>query len=235
MRTPVKRLHLGCGPHVVDGWLNIDGSWSAWFARHQRIARLLAALHIVPKRLVKSFYPGTIRIHDLRKPLTFVPDASCEAVYASHVLEHMLFPDAQQVLRESFRVLEPGGVARFVVPDLRAIVLEYIGQGTIADEHGEIGDLIGADRFSARFLNASTAPPDGSLMYRAYTALTNFHLHKWMYDAESLGRHMQHAGFIDIQRRNLHESEITEIEAIEEPERVAGGNGVCLEGVKPGR
>jgi predicted SAM-dependent methyltransferase len=233
MGIQAKRLHLGCGPTVIDGWLNIDGSWSAWFARHQRIARLLGSLRLVPKRLVTNFYPGSIVMHDLRKPLTFVPDGTCEAVYASHVLEHMLFPDAQQVLRESFRVLEPGGVARFVVPDLRAIVREYLGEGTVADAHGEIPDLQGADRFSARFLNASTARQDGSVFYRTYTALTNFHLHKWMYDGASLARHMTAAGFVDVRQRDLHDSEIAGIDAIEAPERVAGGNGVCVEGRKP--
>lgn len=229
------RLHLGCGPNVIDGWLNIDGSWSAWFASHQRLARALATLRIIPKRLVGNFYPENIKMHDLRRPLRFVADESCEAVYASHVLEHMLFPDAQLVLRESFRVLAPGGIARFVVPDLRAIVMEYIGQGTIADNHGEIPTLTGADRFSSRFLNASTTRQDGSPLYRLYTAMTNFHIHKWMYDGESLKKHMERAGFTHVAVRGLNESGIAGIEKIEDPIRVAGGNGVCVEGVKPAR
>jgi len=61
-----KRLHLGCGPNVIDGWLNIDGSWSAWFASHQRIGWVLAALLNIPKRLVGCFYPENITMHDLR-------------------------------------------------------------------------------------------------------------------------------------------------------------------------
>lgn len=228
-----NRLHLGCGPHVVDGWLNIDGSWSAWFAIHQRLVRALAALHIVPKRLVISFYPSNIMMHDLCRPLRFVPDSSCDAVYASHLLEHMLFPDAQAVLRESLRVLKPGSVARFVVPDLRSIVLEYLGQGTVADMYDEIETLTGADRFSSRFLNSSTKPQDGSFLYRLYTALTNFHVHKWMYDGASLASHMRNVGFTDVRERGLNDSAIPDISEIEIPSRVAGGNGVCVEGVKP--
>jgi len=229
----LTRLHLGCGPHVIDGWMNIDGSWSAWFARHQRLAKALAALHVIPKRLVVNFYPDTIRVHDLRLPLPFIASDSCEAVYASHLLEHMLFADAQRLLRESFRVLAPGGSARFVVPDLRAIVMEYTGQGTIADDHGEIPTLCGADRFSARFLNAGTAPQDGSFLYRLYTSMTAFHTHKWMYDGASLKQHMEKAGFTSVSERSLHDSDIRGIEGIEEPFRVVGGNGVCVEGVKP--
>jgi SAM-dependent methyltransferase len=235
MAVERKKLHLGCGPNVIDGWLNIDGSWSAWFASHQRLARVLAAIRIIPKRLVGNFYPENIKMHDLRRPLRFVEDDSCEAVYASHLLEHMLYPDAQRVLRESFRVLRPGGVARFVVPDLRSIVLEYMGQGTVADSHGEIPLLTGADRFSSRFLNASIKPQDGSPLYRLYTAMTNFHIHKWMYDGESLKRHMEQVGFKDVAVRGLNESAITGIEKIEDPIRVEGGNGVCVEGVKPAR
>jgi len=164
-----------------------------------------------------------------------MPSDSREAVYASHVLEHMLFPDAQLALQESFRVLAPGGIARFVVPDLRAIVMEYIGQGTIADNHGEIPTLTVADRFSARFLNASTKRQDGSPLYRLYTAMTNCHIHKWMYGGESLKKHMEWIGFTQAAVRGLNESGIAGIEKIEEPIRVADGNGVCVEGVKSAR
>ncbi len=226
------RLHLGCGPTVVPGWDNVDGSWSAWFARHRGLLRLLARCRVVPAKLALNPYPTGIRIHDLRRRLGFAATGSYEAVYASHVLEHLCFADAQQLLSESFRVLRPGGVARILVPDLRSLVLEYLGQMELGDQSGDAPHLDGADRFSARFLNAPLQQGRASLPYRIYAAYYDLHQHKWMYDAPSLIRHMQRAGFQDAAERGLFDSRITDIELIENPERLGAGYGICVEGVK---
>lgn len=227
------RLHLGCGPKVVGGWENIDGSWSAWFANHSSLLRGLARLNIVPKRLAQNPYPPGIRIHDLRQPLRFAKTSSCDAVYASHLLEHLRYDYAQNLLRETYRVLGPGGAARFVVPDLMAVVLEYLGEASIADQSGDVPQLQGADRFSARFLNVGIRPESSSLLYRVYSAYSALHDHKWMYDGVSLSHHMQQAGFEGVRERALHDSCISGISDVEDPDRILNGNGVCVEGYKP--
>jgi SAM-dependent methyltransferase len=231
--TTIRRLHLGCGPNVVQGWDNVDGSLSAWFAAHPRLLRLLASCGIVPKRLAEQPYPKGIRRHDLRGPLSFASSNSYDAVYASHILEHLTYAHAQQLLAETRRVLRPGGIGRFVVPDLRSLVLEYLGHLTLADESGDARSLDGADRFSARFLNAGIAPIKRSWLYRIYSLHTDLHHHKWMYDGPSLVRHMQRIGFADVTERGLYQSQIVDIRSIENPERLLGGNGVCVEGIKP--
>lgn len=51
---------------------------------------------------------------------------SVARVYCAHLIEHLRYRDqAPAFLRELFRVLEPGGVARFVVPDVRRLLLAY--------------------------------------------------------------------------------------------------------------
>ena len=42
------------------------------------------------------------------------PDASFDAIYCSHVLEHV--PEDRKAMREFFRVLKPGGWALIMVP-----------------------------------------------------------------------------------------------------------------------
>jgi SAM-dependent methyltransferase len=66
-----------------------------------------------------------VRQHDLSRPLPF-RDGSFDAVYHSHVLEHLAHAQALPFLRECHRVLARGAVLRAVVPDLEAIARLYL-------------------------------------------------------------------------------------------------------------
>lgn len=96
MNEPARLLNIGCGHVWNDAWINLDGA------------------------------PGdsAIRRHDITLGLPF-DDASIDACYASHVLEHLTRAQAGALVGEMHRVLRPGGIARIVVPDLEAIVRLY--------------------------------------------------------------------------------------------------------------
>ena len=51
-----------------------------------------------------------------------VADGSCDEVGASHVLEHLAWPDSFKALAEFARVLKPGGVLRVSVPDVSLLL-----------------------------------------------------------------------------------------------------------------
>lgn len=53
-------------------------------------------------------------------------DQTFAAVYHSHLLEHLSPESGQRLLAECFRVLQPGGVLRIVVPDLEQIAKLYL-------------------------------------------------------------------------------------------------------------
>lgn len=93
----MKLLNLGCGERRHSDWINVD------FTSHS------------PEVLA----------HDLKKPLPF-PEGEFDAVYHSHVLEHLPRPAAPGFLAECRRVLRPGGVIRVAVPDLERIVRTYL-------------------------------------------------------------------------------------------------------------
>ena len=188
----------------------------------------MKASRLAPASLFEAEWPPHILVHDLRKPLPFA-DGFAAAVYGSHVLEHLYFTEAKRLLAECFRVLEPGGVLRLVVPDLRAIVGEYLGERPADGSGAESA----ADRMNERLLLRPAEPPRGSFLYRLYSAATEFHWHKWMYDADSLAAHLRAAGFADVLEMGYNESRIDGIEEVERRERVVDECGVCVEGVKP--
>lgn len=92
-----RLLNVGCGRCYHNDWTNID--------------------------LVASG-PG-VRQYDLRRGIP-CDDSSFDAVYHSHVLEHITPEGATPMLAECFRVLRPGGVIRVVVPNLEQIARVYL-------------------------------------------------------------------------------------------------------------
>ena len=105
-------LNVGCGQRFHADWVNVD---------------------LMPAE-------DSVQSCDISQGLPFEDD-QFDAVYHSHVLEH-LTPDAgQDLLIECLRVLKPGGVIRVVVPDLEQIANLYLqkhqqawdGQGKSSD------------------------------------------------------------------------------------------------------
>ena len=91
------KLHFGCGPRILSGWVNIDG-WR---------------------------YPNVDFVTDLRQPLPFA-DAACRLIFTEYVFEHIDADFRLSVLRELLRVLQPDGTLRIVVPDCEQFANAYI-------------------------------------------------------------------------------------------------------------
>jgi len=224
------RLNLGCGPSAPVGWVNVDGSWNAWFSNHRRFRKVLATLGLIPSNFGAQWKVRPL-IHDLTKPLPF-PANGMSAVYASHVLEHLYLVDAQKLLEECKRVLRPGGIIRLVVPDLHAMALDYLskkeGRSPCA-----LDNAAAADHLNERLAFRNPSPPAGNIVFKLYSLWKDFHSHKWMYDGESLARYLRLAGFQEVSRKEFRRSDIPGIEEVEEEDRVLGGAGVCVEAKKP--
>ena len=226
------RLNLGCGLQAPLGWINVDGSWNARLAKYPRLRRMLSSFRLLPADKLEIPWSPSILIRDVRKPLPF-SDGSVSAVYSSHVLEHLYREEGQRLIAESFRVLAPGGILRIVVPDLRAIVEEYLGNGPLKGQRTESETLRPADQMNERLLMRWPTPASPHLLYRIYGAWQDFHSHKWMYDADSLIFLFKRTGFEQVEQRECHDSRIAGIQQVEDPSRLLKGAGVCVEGVKP--
>jgi SAM-dependent methyltransferase len=225
----LDRVNLGCGPNAPDNWLNVDGSWNAWFSNHPYLRKALVAIGLIKPNLGAQWNVRPL-VHDLTKPLPFQTD-SISAIYGAHVLEHLYRADALRLMAECKRVLKPGGVIRLVVPDLHSIVLDYLerknGNSTPTEK------VSAADQLNERLGYRNPAPPNGNAAFRFYSTWKDFHSHKWMYDSESLARYLSLAGFKEVAEKEFHRSDIPGIEEVEEENRVLNGAGVCVEAKKP--
>ena len=207
-------LNLGCGYKTTDaeGVVNID------FGVFLRIATTPilrnAAPFIVGRGRVEKLrqLSANIMVYDLSRGIP-AADNSIEAVYHSHMLEHLDRDVAVNFMQEVARVLRPGGIHRIAVPDLDSSVRRCI-EHLDSDDRSELHDpYIGALlEQSVRREAAGT-----SAQSRWRRVLENLVLgdarkrgetHQWMYDSKSLSELLSRTGFTNVRRYRFGESGI---------------------------
>jgi len=180
----MSRINIGCGISPTPGWDNYDNSLSLIVVRYpilKNILRLLGFLSAAQQRAIESHESSPVLVKRANAA-RFIPkdDKSVLVIYASHVLEHMDKDEARAFLRESIRVLAPGGIIRISVPDLSRITNEYILSGD-------------ADSFVERLNIVSPKPKTWRHMIQYL--VVGPRNHHWMYDASSLCRLLESTGF----------------------------------------
>ena len=82
--------------------------------------------------------------------LSFLPDASCAEVYASHVLEHLGYDsELPKALAGIYRVLKPGGRLRAAVPDLEMLCRLFLEPPLSGDDRFHIMRMMFGGRTTA--------------------------------------------------------------------------------------
>jgi SAM-dependent methyltransferase len=186
-----RRLQLGAFDHIQDGWLNTDVTPHLFVARVPGLAWLLHRVGVIGPERYAAFRSGAFRrlsYLDVTRPFRF-DDDTFEAVYASHLLEHLDPGVAERCLEEVRRVLRPGGVLRLAVPDLDEVVAQY-----------------------------DPGNPDGFLagLYDAHSGRRSRNsLHRWMYNAFSLDELMRRVGFREVERCEYRQGRCPDVEQIE--------------------
>ncbi|HEX75387.1 MAG TPA: methyltransferase domain-containing protein [Dehalococcoidia bacterium] len=95
--TQEIKLHIGCGDRYIPGFIHTD-------------VRELPHVDFVTSA----------------DKLNMFEDNSVDLVYACHLLEHFRRNQTEDVLKEWYRVLKPGGILRVAVPDFQKLVEVYL-------------------------------------------------------------------------------------------------------------
>mgnify|MGYP002816303183 CR=1 FL=1 len=216
------KLNLGCGAVRPKGWINVDSSLNAY------LQKLPGGKQIAQKLGMVQYDSDNVVYMNLNKPWKFISN-SVDIVYASHLFEHLTLKSAELFMKESFRVLKPGGVIRIVVPDLYKIAKKYIAEYEQTNGFKDTTEYI----MWAINMHREGQYPNVQGLKKIILEWQGYpHQHKYMYDEKSLGKIFDDHGFVQIKSKSYGDSEyIPEIKDVE------GGKesylSVYLEAKKP--
>ena len=193
--TDEPKLHIGCGDHLLDGWLNSD----------------------------KEPIAANVMYLDAARAFPFT-DAPFAYVYSEHMIGSLSFQQAGVMLRECFRVLASGGKIRIVTPDIAFLIGMY--------EEPQPSEL--QQRYMEYFGSETNSPLSGGIFLINYFAKS--YKIEFVYDELTLRDAMETAGFSDITRRDLNESDDAALRNLENEGRMPDSflrmESFILEGTK---
>lgn len=179
-------VQYGSGASGPTGWINFDCSPTL------QLQRLPLAGPWI-RSCCETKFSDDIRYGDIVRGLP-VRDRSARAVYCSHILEHLSLADLRVALRNTHKILEPGGTFRLVVPDLRYFATEYV-----QDDRPDA-----AITFMRQTLLGVETRPRGAMGFLRSWLGNSEHL--WLWDFQSLSRELVAAGFKNPRRAAFHDS-----------------------------
>jgi SAM-dependent methyltransferase len=195
-------VHYGCGICAPAGWINFDVSLRL---RLERIAGVGELLRLTTGLL----FPPDVQFGNIVRGLPVTEKSAC-GVYCSHVLACLAQEDLVLALRNTLRILRPGGTFRLVVPDLHWRALQYVAAAAN-------GKHFAADQFMHTTHLGRRGWPKGIIAFtRDYWGHT---ANLWMYDFASLKAKLEDAGFVKVRRCELGDAHDRMFDLVEDKGR----------------
>lgn len=138
---------------------------------------------------------GGARFVDIRAGLPY-GNESVEVLIASHILEHLHpFWDLPRILREFYRVMQPGATLRIAVPDLSILVECYNKKDFSPLGHTQktIRNMVGMD-----FVDMPLSLQFSAICFGNFSLGQAYEGHYVAFDAESMRWYLTQLGFVDF-------------------------------------
>jgi len=130
---------------------------------------------------------------DLKKTLPY-KENSVDMIYNEHVIEHFTSKQGVRILADFYRILKPGGILRIATPDLDHLIDKYCSTNW-ADQAWMHNGPYQWIKTRAEMLNVG---------FREWG-------HLYLYNAEELERRLLEAGFTNVTKEELYQSEYDEL------------------------
>lgn len=104
------KLHLGCGPNVKEGYVNIDG--------------FVDGANIQKGDILNLNYN----------------DGEVDEILAEHLFEHIPFKDEKRLFEECYRMLKDGGILQIEVPDMEWLCMQFLQSNDVFTDFYKVGE-----------------------------------------------------------------------------------------------
>jgi hypothetical protein len=210
-------VQFGCGWCAPSSWTNYDKSPTL---RWERIPILGSIFTKNEKR-----FPPSVQYGDIVKGLPH-SEGSVNAVYASHVLEHLALDDFRIALRRVYTMIKPSGTFRLVVPDLKWRAASYLENFSLATKDA-------SGKFMRDCHLGVESGPKKSL--ELLSVLFGGSAHLWMWDELSMADELSSAGFVSVRRCAMGDAQEPEFLDVEDHGRFfdRGHPELAMEAKKP--
>ena len=218
----MRILNLGCGTKTSNSndIINIDWSILLRIKKNYILSKFIYFFLNNDRKKKLLEIPQNIVVHDLRKGIPFL-EASVDAVYSSHVLEHIDRAFVSDFLKENYRVLKSQGLIRIVVPDLYYLCSQYVDNYNKCSELNSSSFSNNHDNFISEILEQSVRKEAFGSSKQNYIirkienlllgdARNRGETHQWMYDRFNLQKILLDVGFRDIKIHTFLTSDIPE-------------------------
>jgi predicted SAM-dependent methyltransferase len=153
-----RGLNIGSSNTILKDWFNVD-----YFAVYQN----------------QFFMDATVRFP--------MPDDSLDYIRSEHMIEHVPYLSAMDMLRECRRVLRPGGIVRVATPDLDKLARLYDSPRS-SEQQRYVDSVLGTWRRDYASSEVGVAINNIFL----------FENHYFIFDEGTLGEALAKAGFVDV-------------------------------------
>lgn len=196
-------LNLGCGHHAPTTWVNMDRSPMMLLRKAPALRQALKRTKVLTEDHMPLWPENVIR-RDLSEPLP-VGDGVVDAVYSSHMLEHLFFDDACAFLAECARVSRPGAVIRLALPDAEKFARDLLEAG--ADPDGSAGR-----EYNVMLRAHPESRPSGR---RLVTFIGGSNWHRWQPTRGLVRSMLAQAGFTQLKECTFREGALPELDVVE--------------------
>lgn len=208
------RINLGCGIVALEGWENYDKSPVQLLRKVPFLLSTLVRLKILTPSHIQT-WPKNVKRRDLTKPLP-QKDGTVEAIYSSHMFEHVYLAEARALAKEAFRVMKPGGILRLALPDGELWARQLIESS---------GDKAAGEHYNERLGAYPEVRPKGR---RFYAFMMGGSAHKWQPTRGLVKSMLEDAGFTDFKELDYQQGELPQLDEIE-----ARPESMFFEAVRP--
>ena len=189
-------------------WSNFDSSPTLRFERLPIVGKLYSRN--------EQQFPDNVQYGDIVKGLP-IKRNSCQFVYSSHVLEHLSLADFDAALANTIAIMKPGGIFRFVLPDLEYSINKYVNDS---------GSDASVNFLKETLLGREYRPRGIAGLLKQWLGNSE---HLWMWDFKSMVAELEKAGFSKIRRVQFDDSGNKLFDLVEEHQRWRNALGVSCE------